>query len=160
MLFRQGVLKEKIIGLVVVVAIPVLGAFFCLLGGAALGNDEVLFLAGLCAALALIFALLMLPYLQWLEVYRDCIVVKNAYGRVNKVQFFAVTHIVTKKVPVFTRDSGIACYFFCDGRPDKLRGFLHGVNVDNAKRTVVRVPVTPEMTRFLTEVGLISTRGK
>ena len=159
MFFRQSILKAKIIGLISVVTIPALGAFFCLLGGVALGNGELLAIAGFLAFLVLVLTLLILPYLQWFEVYRDCIVVKNAYGRVNKVQFSAVTHIVTKKVPVFTRDSGIACYFFCDGRPDKPRGFLHGVNVDNAKRTMVRVPVTSEMTCFLTEIGFIASNS-
>ena len=77
----------------------------------------------------------------------DILTVKNVFGTVNKVYYKDVKYSYVKRLPVFTRDKGIPCLLFNDGR--KECSFFTGNNIDNHKKYIVRIPYTQEVVDYL-----------
>lgn len=104
----------------------------------------------ICFMLLIIYVIFILGYLsqlQWYILDENSVTVKNIYGTVNKVLYSDVMVVIVKKTPVHTRDNGILCLFFDDGRKEK--GLFIGCNVDNYKKYMVRIPYTKEVEEYL-----------
>lgn len=104
----------------------------------------------ICFMLLIIYVIFILGYLsqlQWYILDENSVTVKNIYGTVNKVLYSDVMVVIVKKTPVHTRDNGILCLFFDDGRKEK--GLFIGCNVDNHKKYMVRIPYTKEVEEYL-----------
>ena len=157
MLFRQKIQSYKLIGLIFVIALPLFCSLVFLVAGVVESNFDAYIFSVMCFFVTIIIGLSCSIYLQWFDVYEDCVVVRNIFGVVNKVEFSKVRYVLKKQLPVFTRDRGVMHYIFIDGRPNKRKGITHPCNSDNYKNITVRIPVTPELTAFLeTKTSIIT----
>ena len=142
---RIGILKEKKFALfifsIIVLASLILSLIFVP------SFESKLVICILSLFIYLIFLLGYLAQMQWYVLDDKSVTVKNVYGIVNKVSYIDVTCVYVKKLPIHTRDEGIPCLFFYDGRKEK--GFFSGYNVDNHKKYMVRIPYTQETEEYL-----------
>ena len=157
MLFRQKIQSYKLIGLIFGIAIPLFCSFVFLFVGVVKDDFDAYAFSVMCFVATIIIGLSCSIYLQWFDVYEDCIVVRNIFGVVNRVEFSKVHYVLKKQLPVFTRDRGAMHYVFVDGRPTKRKGITYPYNSDNHKNITVRIPVTPELTAFLETKALAIT---
>ena len=142
---KIGIIKEKKEGFVIVsiiLAICVVSTFLFPLD---LETKIVIFVMFIISYLIIILCFLI--SMEWYILEKDSIIVKNVFGTVNKVNYKDVKFVYVKKMPVFTRDKGIPCLLFNDGR--KERSFFTGNNIDNHKKYVVRIPYTQEVVEYL-----------
>ena len=129
-------------------------AFICILTvGLTNSESNLIALAVLCLMLSAIFAISILPRIQWFLIFQNRIVVKNIFGIVNSVDFSNVKYVEQKKLPLFTKDHEVAHYVFIDGRPERKRGITQHSSTVNFKKTSVRVYITPELTSIVKNHG-------
>ena len=100
--------------------------------------------------LLILYSIVLFGYLsqmQWYILDDKSVTVRNAYGIVNKVFYKDVKTVLIKRLPVHTKDEGILCLLFDDGREEKK--LFNGYNIDNHKNVMVRIPHTPEIEEYL-----------
>lgn len=122
MLFKQNVLKEEIIKLLIVVIgvhtiyIPII------IYGLITEENPILFLFGLSIiffpilVLMILMILIGLKYLEWYYIYDDHIEVRNIYGKKNSVFFNNVISVEEVEINLTTRGMKKKFYIFNDGR--------------------------------------------
>lgn len=139
------IIKEKKEGFLMVSIILAICGFSPFLFPLELETKIVIFV--MFIILYLIIILCFLISMEWYILEKGSITVKNVFGTVNKVNYKDVKFVYVKNMPVFTRDKGIPCLLFNDGR--KERSFFTGNNIDNHKKYIVRIPYTQEVVDYL-----------
>ena len=142
---KIGVIKEKKEGFLMVSIILAICCIFPFFTKLEFIDKIILFIMLLIAYLIIILCFLI--SMEWYILEKGSITVKNVFGTVNKVNYKDVKFVYVKKMPVFTRDKGIPCLLFNDGR--KERSFFTGDNIDNHKKYIVRIPYTQEVVDYL-----------
>lgn len=84
---------------------------------------------------------------QWYILDEEKVIVRNIFKTVNEVYYKDVIQAYIRKIPVFTKDNGMLCILFQDGR--KERGIFNGYNIDNHRKYVVRIPYSLEVACYL-----------
>lgn len=147
MLFKTKYLKDKIIGNIIMQGILLF--VMLLITVFAITTKDTGFLY-LCIPFFIIMIIVQCDFfhqIQWYEVYKDKIIIKNIYGKVNEINFENVQKIYKIDLPIFTRIEYKSCYVFLDGRP--LKNFLHPLSIDNHKKFCVRVWITDELRELI-----------
>ena len=141
---KIGIIKEKKEGLLISSIIFAICLIIPFLTSLDVESKIAIFvlLAIACLIVLLCFAISM----EWYILNEDSIIVKNVFGTVNKVYYKDVKYSYVKRLPVFTRDKGIPCLLFNDGR--KECSFFTGNNIDNHKKYMVRIPYVQEVVDY------------
>ncbi len=142
---KIGVIKEKKEGFLMVSIILAICCIFPFFTKLEFIDKIIIFIMLLIAYLIIILCFLI--SMEWYILEKGSITVKNVFGTVNKVYFKDVKYSYVKRLPVFTRDKGIPCLLFNDGR--KECSFFTGNNIDNHKKYIVRIPYTQEVVDYL-----------
>ena len=155
MIFKISPPKEKLYTIIFIAAFIVFFAGVFVLVGSVVGNLAVGYWAVLCfAAPEALMMLEVVKQYQCFEVYKDKIIVKSPFGKVNEVNLNEVQRVLKAKLPYYTRDAGCEHYIFCDGRPIKRRGIMYNINSVNHKKICVRIPISEELDKYVNNKGL------
>ena len=119
MLFKQNVLKEEIIKLlIVVIGVLTIHIPIIIIGLITEENPiPLLFVLSIIFFPILILMILIgLKYLEWYYIYDDHIEVRNIYGKKNSVFFNNVISVEEVEINLTTRGMEKKFYIFNDGR--------------------------------------------
>ena len=141
---KIGIIKEKKVGLLISTIICFICCIFPFF--TKLEFIEKIFLFVMLLIAYLIILLCFLISMEWYIIDIESVTVKNVFGTVNKVYYKDVKYSYVKRLPVFTRDKGIPCLLFNDGR--KECSFFTGNNIDNHKKYIIRIPYTQEVVDY------------
>lgn len=141
---KIGIIKEKKVGLLISTIICFICCIFPFF--TKLEFIEKIFLFVMLLIAYLIILLYFLISMEWYIIDIESVTVKNVFGTVNKVYYKDVKYSYVKRLPVFTRDKGIPCLLFNDGR--KECSFFTGYNIDNHKKYIIRIPYTQEVVDY------------
>ena len=142
---KIGIIKEKKVGLLISSIICFICCIFPFFTKLEFIDKIIIFIMLLIAYLIILLCFLI--SMEWYILEKGSITVKNVFGTVNKVNYKDVKFAYIKKMPVFTRDKGIPCLLFNDGRKES--SFFTGNNIDNHKKYIVRIPYTQEVVDYL-----------
>ncbi|MBE6534750.1 MAG: hypothetical protein E7678_07295 [Ruminococcaceae bacterium] len=141
-------IKDKIHGFMLISGILFLVMLLPFLTSMEIVDKIVIF--GMILVVYFIVVLCYAVSLEWYIIDESGIVVRNIFYTINKVDFNDVKLVYKKRLPVFTRDEGIYCLLFDDGRKENI-GIFTGSNVDNHKKCRVRIPYSEEVMDYLME---------
>ena len=139
---KIGIINEKKQGLLIVSIIFAIMIIMIFLTSLDIVSKIGISIMGVIMYLIVLFCFSI--SMEWYVLDEESITVKNVFGKVNKVYYKDVKSTYVKRLPVFSRDLGIPCLLFNDGRKES--GFLFsGSNIENNKKLMVRIPYTQEV---------------
>ena len=153
MKFKIEPLKEEISNIIfaclIIIFLPTIG--FGILA-AIDGNNELFILLIGWFVIACFISLILLGRIQWYLIDKEKIVVKNYLGVINEVYLCSLQQIVDVELPIVKRDH-IRCFIFID-KTINIENKVYWGTTANTKFGFVRVPVTKELIKLLSDLNL------
>ena len=153
MVFKQGVLKEEKIKLIIVsicIFVPLIALIvLAVLEGA---NLEMLlvFVVLFCFPIFLLMLFCGLKNLEWYHIYDDRIEVRGVFGRKNVVYYNNVLFVEETKIKLTARGMEKQFYIFNDGR--KNNNNIFDINSCYNKKTLnLRIYKTPKLENYVVQ---------
>ena len=153
MIFKQRVLKEEIIKLVLLIVcmlIPIVLLFACVI----ITKDNVglffTFILVIYFPIFLLALLLSLTQLEWFLIYTDRIEAKGILGVKNTVYWEDVLFVEKTKIPLTSRGMYKNFFIFHDGRKNNGNMF-NSDSCYNKKKYNLRIYTTPELEEYITQ---------
>lgn len=151
MIFKQKILKEEKIKLLIVV-LCVFTLFISILAIGLIKNENPKLLIFVLSIIFFpIFILMILvgfKYLEWYCIYDDHIEARNIYGVINTVYFYNVLYIEKVTVNLTTRGMEKIFYIFNDGRKNN-NNLLNINSCYNNKKFNFRIYKTDELENYI-----------
>lgn len=151
MIFKQNILKEEKIKLLIVV-LCVFTLFISILAIGLIKNENPKLLIFVLSIIFFpIFILMILvgfKYLEWYCIYDDHIEARNIYGVINTVYFYNVLYIEKVTVNLTTRGMEKIFYIFNDGRKNN-NNLLNINSCYNNKKFNFRIYKTDELENYI-----------
>ena len=151
MIFKQKILKEEKIKLLIVV-LCVFTLFISILAIGLIKNENPKLLIFVLSIIFFpIFILMILvgfKYLEWYCIYDDHIEARNIYGVINTVYFYNVLYIEKVTVNLTTRGMEKIFYIFNDGRKNN-NNLLNINSCYNNKKFNFKIYKTDELENYI-----------
>lgn len=151
MIFKQNILKEEKIKLLIVV-LCVFTLFISILAIGLIKNENpkllIFVLSIIFFPIIILMILVGFKYLEWYCIYDDHIEARNIYGVINTVYFYNVLYIEKVTVNLTTRGMEKIFYIFNDGRKNN-NNLLNINSCYNNKKFNFRIYKTDELENYI-----------